>query len=65
MEFTLEQLKILERLLTNRVNADYSYEERELLKKIQAKIKQIEDNIKRAERWMQNRRVNRVVGGEK
>ena len=54
MDFTLAQLKLLEGILINRLNDDYSDEEHALLKHIQAKIKKIEDNEKRAMRWLNN-----------
>lgn len=64
MEFTLKQLKILEMsILASKSKSGFSDEESELLKKIQTKIKQIEDNTKRTERWLQNTQINSGRGG--
>lgn len=51
MNFNLSELEIIERLLQNRLNADYDPEVAELHEKVKKRIKDINYSIQRAVEW--------------
>jgi len=51
VKFNLQELKIIERLLTNRINADYDPDIDRLLCKIRKEINDIRHQINRTIEW--------------
>lgn len=51
MKFNLEELKIIERLLQNRLNADFDPQIDELLHKVRKNINDINYRINRTMEW--------------
>ena len=51
MEFNIRELEIIERLLINRINADFDNEVDELLCKVMKEINNIRYQIKRTIEW--------------
>lgn len=55
MKFNSRELEIIERLLSNRLNADYDNEVAELLHKIKKEINDIKYQIDRIAEWRSER----------
>lgn len=51
MKFNLSELEIIERLLINRLNADFDNEVDELLRKVRGEINNIRYQINRTIEW--------------
>lgn len=54
MNFNLSELQIIERLLSNRLNADFDPEVDELLHKVKKQINNISYQINRTMEWENN-----------
>lgn len=54
MKFNLSELQIIERLLSNRLNADFDPEVEELLHKVRKQINDINYQINRTMEWANN-----------
>ncbi len=55
MKLNLSELEIIERLLLNRLNADFDNDVNELLHKVRKEISDIRHQINRIIEWGQNR----------
>lgn len=54
MKFNLSELKIIEKLLSNRLNADFDQDVDELLHKVRKQINDINYQINRTTEWVNN-----------